>query len=321
MRYGDFEIHGIKGTFPRQAITSTNLNHAKLFEDPYFDFKTNIVEIVEFQPKKLVNNSEYREKRRKIVSEMIEANQNKLCLFTIKGARGTSFKPNRENNESLINFQIDCGFTLIKVFFRYVRNAVENSRYYRSIIPKGKSFVAELDENLNHFTFRNLYLECYRNNDEIIAFFGRKPRKSDSKQIHNRLNFAFISARKDDKILRLTSFASKSINGAVSSLIYNISGFDVYSFLTRRGSPNIPDYELNALNGFLYEPLTEDTTLICPITGKSLYDSSKEFEEKLDKSSLPVSVHDIVRLNELLDVLHENYTREQLLEILGNRIP
>jgi len=326
MRYGSFNIHGIKGNFPLQAITSTNLNHAKEFEKSDFDFKTNIVEIVEFKPKKLLSDSSYREKRRKIVSEIIEQNPDKLFLFTLKGARATSYKTKsgvkvppfkftRSTNESLIDFQIESGFKLIKAFFKNLRNA-KDLQYFRSKIPKECSFVAALDENLSHATFRKLYLECYAKKDEIIAFFGRKLGKKNSKKIHNRLNFEFISHRKDDQIIRLTSFAPKSINGVVSSLVYNFFRLDVYSFMTRRGNQDIPDFELKALNGFIYEILQKDTKLICPITGKNLYASSKEFKAKLGKSSLPVSVHDIVRLNEIFAILHEKYSRKQIEELL-----
>ena len=322
IRYGEFEIHGIKGTFPRQIITSTNLYQAEDFEKPKFDFKTNIAEIIEFKPKKLVNDSDYRDYRKKKVSKMINENPDKLWLFTLKGARTSSFKMNKDDNESLIKFQIECGFKLIKTFFRTTKFALENSRYYRTIIPERCTFVASLDENLNHAIFRELYLECCeKNKDEIICFFGRIPSKKSSKNIHNKLNFEFVSQRLDEKVIRVTSFAPKSIDGAVSSIIFNWFRFDLYSFITRRGNPDIPDYELKALNQFLYEPLTKDTKLICPITQKNLYDSSQDFKNKYGKSSLPVSVHDIVRLNEIFTVLHEEFSREQLEKILGKRIP
>jgi len=320
LRLVSFDIDGINGNLPQQAITSSNLNHVKAAGDPHFDFKTDILEIVEFKPKDLVNDSDYRERRKKIVSETIKENPNKLCLFTIRGARRSLLRLTEKANETLINFQIDCGFKLIKVFIKYVKNAVKVSRYYRSLIPKGRTFVAQLDENMSHATFRALYLECYRKHkDKIICFFGRKPTKK-SKKIHNKLNFLFISARKKDRIIRLISFTPKSIGGVVSSLVYNFFGFDVYSFLTIRWNQNIPIFELKALEGFTFVPLTKDTSLVCPLTGKNLYIASKEFEKELEKSSLPVSVHDIVRLNEKLKVLHKTHTREKLKEFLKDRV-
>ena len=172
---------------------------------------------------------------------------------------------------------------------------------------------------MSHNAFRTLYLECINKGDEIISFFGRKPSTS-KKQIHNQLNFTFIAGRPNDKILRLTSFTSKAVDSAVSSLIYNWYSLDVYSFMTRRGNQDIDEYEMRVLDGFYYKPLLKNTNLVCPITGKNLYQSSKDFERKFDKSSIPVTTHDIVRLNEQFEVLHEKYSREEIQEILGDRI-
>lgn len=328
-RYGTFSICGITGTFPSQSITSTNLNHRSLyFENKQFDFKTKIVEIIEFKPKKLVNDSEYRETRIKKVSTMINENPEYLFLFTLKGARATKYKSKsghdiipfkftKSNNESLIEFQKKCGFQLIKVFFKLAKS-IEDSEYYRTLIPKGM-FVASLDESMPYNSFKTLYNECIIQEDQVISFFGRIPSKS-KKQIHNRLNFGFLAAHPNDKILRLASFTSKAKDGVVLSLMYNYFGLDAYSFMTRRGPQDVDEYEMKVLDGFFYKPLKKDTTLICSITGKNLYESSKYFEKKFNKSSIPVTTHDIVRLNEQFEVLPEQYTRVEIQEILGDRI-
>jgi len=117
----------------------------------------------------------------------------------------------------------------------------------------------------------------------------------------------------------MTSFATKSNEGLTSAYVYHLFGFDVYSYMTRLGSQNIPEYKLFALNEFRYEQLNSQTTLSCVLTGKNLYNSSKWFERELDKSSLPVSVHDIIQLNSKLENLQEEHTREELEEIVGNR--
>ena len=328
-RYGSYDICEIKGTFPIQSITSTNLNHrASYFENKKFDFKTKIVEIIEFFPKKLVSDSEYRKKRLKIISKIMDENPGYLFLFTLKGARATKYKSKsgyeitpfkftKSNNESLIKFQKECGFPLIKVFFKLAKN-IKNSQYYRTLIPKGK-FVASLDENMPHNSFKTLYQECIAKEDEVISFFGRIPSKS-KKQINNQLNFGFLASHPNDKILRLVSFTSKAVDSAVLSLIYNYFGLDAYSFMTRRGPQDIDDYEMRVLDGFFYKPLQKNTTLVCPITGNNLYQSSKDFEQKYDKSSIPVTTHDIVRLNEEFKIIHEKYTLEDLKKILDVRI-
>jgi len=147
---------------------------------------------------------------------------------------------------------------------------------------------------------------------------GREPSKKNSLNLKNKLNFQFISRRSNDQLIRLTSFTPKSIDNVASAYVYNLFGFDVYSSLTRRGNQNIPQRELRALNGFKFEPLVPNTSLICVLTGENLYKSSKNFERKIAKSSLPLSVHAIVKLNETLEILHEKYTRLELEQIIGN---
>jgi len=318
IRYGSFDIHGIQGNFPNQAIISTNLNHIKYADQSDFDFQTKILEIVSFFPSKLRFDSVYRKKKIKEFSKIIQENPDKLCLLAVRGVRG-NFKMTKEINEFFIQFQIECGFKIIKAFFQYERNALENLEHYRSMIPNGCSFVAVLDENLKHQTFRSLYENCYNKGDEIICFLGRKPSRQKSKNIKNKLNFNFILRREDDKILRLISFAPKSNAGIASSYVYQLFGIDVYSFMTRLGSENVPQFKLMALNGFRYELLLPTTSLICVLTGKNLYQSSKWFESEMEKSSLPVSVHTIIELNNNFKDFQEKHTREELEEIVGNR--
>ena len=327
-RYGTFDICGIKGNFPTQAITSTNLNHIQFIKNPNFDFKTKITEIIEFKPRQLIDDSEYRERRLEQISKMMNKNPGYLFLFTLNGVRGTKYKNKfgkaiipfeftKANNKSLIDFQQKAGFPLIKVFFK-TSKSIKDSNYYRSLIPKGK-FIAVLDENLPHNSFTTLYKECIVKKDEIISFFGRSPSKSET-QTNNNLNFMFLASNHDDKILRLTSFIQKTDDGLTRSLIYNYLGLDAYSFMTRRGNPNIVDYKMKVLDGFFYKPLQNNTTLICPITGKNLYKSSKYFEIEHKKSSLPVTIHDIVMLNDQFEKLPERYTKNDIEKILENRI-
>jgi len=184
IRYGNFSIHGIKGAFPNQAIISTNLNHVKIAEQQDFDFKTKILEIVSFFPSRIRNEPEYREKKIKEFSKIITSNSDKLCMLTIRGVRG-DFKMTKDTNEFFIKFQIACGFKLIRAYFTYARDALENSQQYRSMIPNECSFVALIDENLTHHVFKQLYLDCLKKQDEIVCFFGTKtnwPKKQEPKK-------------------------------------------------------------------------------------------------------------------------------------------
>lgn len=307
IRYGDFEIQGIKGRFPVQAITSTNFGHAKFFHQPNFDFKTTFHEIFEVYPDKILKKPEYRKSRAVEISKIIEQNADKLCLLVLNR---TKEKPiTRMQNHTLINFQIACGFKLIKAFFMDETNALKNSREYRNMMPLGSSLVVVLDENLDPSIFKDLYNDAYKiHKDQVIGFLGREP---SEKNENNKLNFIFLRKRKKDRVIRLVSLIRKSMGGVVGSLIYHLQGLDVYSFAQRFGPPNVPIVELQALQGFRYVPLTKNTNCICVITGTNLYDSSLSFKAR-EKSSLPINVHNIVRLNEEFENIQKKYTRREL---------
>lgn len=318
IRHGIFDIHGIQGTFPNQAIISTNLHHVEYAKQPNFDFKTKFLDIIAFFPERLRSEPKYRKKKVEEFSKIIHENPDKLCMLTIRGVRG-NFKMTKDANEFFIKFQIECGFKLIRAFFTHARDALANSQHYRSMIPNNCSYVATLDENLSNLVFKELYLDCHDKGDEIVCFLGRTPTKQKSTNLKNKLNFNFILRREDDKIIRMTTFVPKSIKGVTSAYVYLLFGFDVYSYMTRLGNDNIPEYKLLALNEFKYEQLLPTTQLVCVLTGQNLYNSSKLFEAQMNRSSLPVSVHDVIELNTKLEDLHEKHTREELEEIVGNR--
>ncbi len=307
IRYGDFEVYGVKGSFPIQAITSTNLNHARDFHQPDFDFKTTFLEIFEVYPDRILNGPEYRKNRAVEISKIIEQNADKVCLLVLNRAKETPIT--KRQNRTLIKFQIACGFKLVKAFFMDETNALQNSREYRDMIPSGSSLVVVLDENLDHSVFKDLYFDAYKKHeDQVIGFLGREPSKKNE---DNKLNFIFLGKRKNDRVIRLVSLMRKSMKGVVGSLVYHLLGLDVYSFAQRFGPPNIPLVKLEALRGFRYVPLTRNTNLTCVITGVNLYDSVRRFEAR-KKSSLPVNVHNVVRLNEEFENIQRNHTRQEL---------
>ncbi len=122
LRHGTYTINGIKGTVPVQAITSVNLQHAKDADIPDFDFGTNILEIIEPEPQRLIDDVKYRQKRIMEMKHDINNNPNKISLLAIKGIK-SDFRINHSKNQFLINFQINCGFQLVKVFFKLNKKA------------------------------------------------------------------------------------------------------------------------------------------------------------------------------------------------------
>ena len=83
LRYGTFDIHGIKGSFPNQAITNVNLEQAEDADESDFNFGTNILEIIEMEPQRLIDDVEYKQERIIEIKQIIEKNPDKLCMFNL----------------------------------------------------------------------------------------------------------------------------------------------------------------------------------------------------------------------------------------------
>ena len=311
LRHGTFSINGIKGSIPSQAITQINLDHAEQADEPNLDFGTKFLELLEIEPDKL-NNKNYRKNIVKEFRQIIKKHHDKLCLLGIKGLK-SGFGVDKEKNEFLIKFQIECGFKLIKVFFRHNEKTLDDFKYFRNLIQtKKKTFVACIDENMSSEIFELFYSECL-NQDDIVSFFGRRPNPD------NVDNFDFIKNSPNDNIIRFSTSISKTNKNMSNSVIYNIAGFDCFSFSHRKPYKS-PYGKLAALEGLYFNTLTADTPLICVLTGENLYTASQKFKENQDFEYLPIYIHDMVRLNDLLRELHVLYTRRTLIGEFGERI-
>lgn len=311
LRYGSFEILHIHDKIPLQVMTTQNLKHAVDADCPDFNFNTKILEIIEMEPLKL-DDKIYRNKRIDEIKQIIKDHPDKLCFLGIKGLK-SNFTINRERNEFLVQFQIDCGFKLIYVYFKNIKNANDDLIYFRNLVQsKKKFFVACLDEKLRSDVFESLYLDCLKTKDEIISFFGRRT------NLKNIYNFNFIKGRLNDNVLRFSLSISKSNRSMANSVMYNVLGFDCFSF-PQRIPTGIRFGRLVALDGLHFDTLNKDTKLTCVLTGDNLYDSTRTFKERQDSEYLPIYLHDMVRLNELLKKLHVIYTNRKLVELFGYR--
>ena len=312
-RFGTFDILGKTVTVPSQIITTLNLDHANAANCLNLDFGSTILEITELCPSKLVNDKSYQKIRIDEIKQIIKSHPDKLCIFGIKGIKN-AFRVTKKANEFLIDFQIVCGFTHIHAYFTYNKNAKDDLIYFRNLVKsKKKFFVACVDEKLSPIIFESLYMDCLGNKDEIISFFGRRLTSN------NIDNFNLISARLDDNILRLSLSISKSNYGMANSIIYNILGFDCFSF-SRKVTTNQIFGRLVALDGLYFDTLSKNTKLICVLSGENLYDSSQNFKKSQNFEYLPIHIHDMIKLNQLLKKLHQTYTNKELTILYENRL-
>ncbi len=319
IRYGTFDIGGVGGTFPTQAITSTNLNHAETMDQSGFDFGTKILEIIESDPQKIISNLSNRTEQISKIKKTIEENPDKLCLLSLNGIKTKGLL--KLSNIDLIDFQIECGFNFIKAYLTKDGANSDDLSRYNDRIPKKCHLVPILDERIPSESFKKLYFDVLKSNSGIIGFLGNTPNKS---QKNIKINFDFIRSRDNDRVLRLASCIEKKAKGeVVNSLIYKLYGFDVFSFRTIANKgfwKQKPKHsELTVFNRFKFTPLRRDMNLKCAVTNMNLYDVVQKYKNSKYPSA-PAAIYNIATLNKELKILHEKYTRKQLETIAQNRL-
>lgn len=311
IRYGDYELGGIKGTLPTHAITSKHREYAKLMGKDSFDFGTNMIEIIEESLKRIVSEPVYRKERIHSIKAEINENKGMLCLLVFK--REKSITITKSDNISLIDFQIECGFVFIKAYFSRPTTAISELIKYRKKMTEEHHLVPVLDENLKEDVFADLYTNIYNDEAELVAFLGRRPTMTDSIR---RNNLRFIAERDSDQIIRLASFINKSSEKVVGSLARQVFGFDAFSFMSKSGGGGegfIPQLQIYKELGFV--DLTEDSNVKCVVTGNDLYMEVTKYSEAL----APIYIHDMVMINLEFLNLHKNYTKEELWERVNHR--
>ena len=315
IRYGETTLSGVRVRLPTQAMTSTNVNHARDAGVPDFDFKTKFLVVLEKYPRRLISDVEYRKRRVDIVRKTLQDNGDKIAVFEVKGSK--SLKPTKDENSALIRFQLACGFKYVTAFFGTEKNWADNFAAYRDTLPAGIELAPVLDLNLKHETFIGLYELALREKCEVICFMGRNPSRTNR---DNKLNFEFIRSRAEDRVVRAALSINKSNNGLLNTLVFLRYRFDVCSFLTRYGNQNIVDYKLSAVKDSDIVKVEDNPDLRCVVRGGSLHDSCVYFGREMNKSSLPVQIHDVVVTNELLERAHDTFTEEQLAALLSERL-
>lgn len=312
IRHGTFNINGIKGTFPTQAITSTNLSHAESMNVPALDFHTKISEFAIKSPNRIITDKVYRDKYVSIIKQTIEKNPDKLHFLALNGIKKNGMS--KSDNNKFIDFQIECGFTFIKSYFVVGMSTSADLKDYIAKIPNGKYLVPVLDEWLDNSDFEDLYNKTYESNAEIIAFLGRTPTLSNRDIKHN-LNF--IRDHDNDNILRLASFIEKKSGNVVNSLIYHLNGFDIFSFRTSYWKQDQPLSKLVVFNNFTIDKLHRNSKLKCAVTNDDLYNVAKNH---FAGSSIPISIYNIVSLNKEFEIIYKKYTKKELKIIVQNRL-
>jgi len=288
---------------PRQAITTTNLNHSE-----EVNYKTPFLEILITSINNLRVKADYdvEVKRSK---KIIKNHSNKKIITTIKGIASRTIKVS--DFKLLCKFQKDIGLSDIRLFFRenLYEKIDELIKWVDSEIGKYHSFV--LDHNINLTDFKRLYLLALKREHGEIYFINRKPTKN------NKEKFLFIQGRTNDKIIRWISLLNKKAEkGSLNSLFYYWLGYDITAFTTRTGRYHVPESELEIIKDFRFVPISQFSGEQCAMFPNHTLSQSIEEYSLRKRDSIPCSVFSIVELNTNFENFAQNIDINHVTELI-----
>ena len=290
-------------TTPRQAITTTNLNHSETV-----DYKTSFLEILIESINNLKDSEGYIKELNK-AKKYIQKNLNKIPIITIKGIASKTIKVS--DFKLICGFQRDVGISNIRLFFKenLYKKIDELIEWVEQKIGNNYSFI--LDNNMNLRDFKRLYLLALEKNHKIVYFINRKPTKN------NKEKFVFIQGRTNDRIIRWISLLNKKAEkGSLNPLFYYWLGYDIIAFTTRRGRYQVPEYDLEVIKNFNYVPATECSNEQCVIIPSNTLAQSIEKYSLRKSDSIPCSAFSIVELNTNFENFAKNMDRKQIMPLI-----
>ena len=294
----EFDKEGVI-TLPRQAVTTTNINHSDKV-----NYKTPFLEILIVSIDNLRAKESY-DKEVKRVKSKLKNKRYKKFIITIKGIASRTIKV--EDFKTICKFQKDVGFLKIRLFFKenLYKKIDELLKWVRENFKEGYEFV--LDHNLNFMDFKRLYSLALEEEHKIIYFINRKPTKN------NKEKFVFIQGKTNDKIIRwISSLNKKAEKGSLNPLFYYWLGYDMASFMTRTGTYQVPEYELQVIKDFKIIPAKECFNEKCVINPKNTLKQSINYYSTHKRDSIPCSAFSIVELNTNFEDFAKNMDKKKI---------
>ncbi len=320
MRHGTYTIYSVSGTIPEQGITTTNLNHLGKLNTAQrrrIRYNTKFIEIIYDSDLSMLENKEWLSTEAAMLKRKREAIMadypNAICLIFLKSAKTITI--NRKINKLFIKLQKAAGFTFIKVFMKYEKDALEDLEIFLNLLAPNTHLLPMLDESLLSQTFSRLYEKCLRKQLPIVGFLGRE--LSDKNPTIND-NYRYIRGRPKDKVIRLVSDIDKKQHGIVKSYIYKWLGYDVFIWKTRIGSYSTSD-DLEVVRNRHYVKLSENPDIVCPITGGRIVDTVEDFRRR-EQETIPLSIKSILEVIEDIHGLSQKMTEKQLEEMISAEI-
>ncbi len=296
-------------TSPRQAITTTNLNHSSTT-----DYKTPFLEILLGSFDYLNDPKRYKafvSKAKRVIRK--NPSTLKYSIMTVKGI--TSRRLKVPEFKLLCKVQHDIGLPTIRLFMKENLYKQFNNLISWFENKYGTNYRYVLDHNTNLQDFKRLYLDSLEKRHEVVFFLNRNTTKNNIEK------FIFIQGRPQDRIIRWVSLLNKKAKfGSLNPLFYIWMGYDISAFTTKRGRQELPQLILEVIKGFSVVPATQCSNESCVIVpGNTLSQSINQYSSN-QKDSVPCSAFSMVQLNTDLENISRVLNPTPLLQSIAPEI-
>lgn len=308
--------------FPCQIPTSTNTGHVRNFEDTNLDFGINIHQIFSWarinELKEDRQNKLWKKLIYRIKKEIIE---NKLCFVFMPSFFKSSGIGLRDISNS-IELQISSDIKPISLMIPKNIKPKLAKEIISKICKKYKDreIIVFIDMNDLPLHFEEIYLHSIKQkNISKVGFIFRIPSEK------NIENFNFIAKRGDDEVLRIMVGLykrSKQLDDNLPSFFLYLLGFDAFSFRTipRYYNSKIDELATYMMGAYKLKQLEEFGDCDCKAhKGRNVYAVAEEYYKK-KLSSIPTSIHDILKINDEFKSIRERIDRGLTIDELKKEI-
>jgi hypothetical protein len=285
LRYGTIKLGEFIEQFPKQVLTTTNMNHLEKMQLSPSVLGTEITEIP--LDVELVSSVNIQEK----------ITSGNLYMLNVKIPKGCEL--DFAKVKKIIDEQIKAGLKIIRVFLTPTLPTKEAKELIDYALGKAGTTEPVLDLLIDYTKLSNIYLYCIEKKLKLVGFISR-----GFHDLNVLLNMEFIRSRPDDKIVRHVSWINPRTRAArdyIRSFTYYEYGFDLFAFQTRIGDPNVPIEKIKQLSDVerVYVPVVGYGKCGCVAHGgEDCQGVANEYQAKRC-SSTPSSVHSLRVINDV----------------------
>ncbi|MBI2133631.1 hypothetical protein HYU11_03030 [Candidatus Woesearchaeota archaeon] len=282
--------------FPKQAITSTNINHLDVLNLGESALGTEITEIL-LEPARITAEA---------IDEKISSNGLNLLMAILPAGEQLSFDQVRD----IIQAQKDSNLKVIRVFLT-PNIRIQQAKELISLAAKNKTAMPVFDMHMDITKLIALYEHCLEIGIKLVGFISRGFNSETEALI-----MSYIRDRPNDAVIRHVSWINPRTRlerDYIRSFVYYVFGFDLFSFQTKIGRQDAPIERIVQLDRgqMIYVPIIDVGVCGCVVhTGRSCELVARSYERQR-KATVPSSAHTLRTINDVCIDIYTSLARRE----------